>query len=355
MKIYSGRKYLAGLTWVLLCISPQLGRTQAGFSVSGTVLDIETNLPLPNANVFIDKSLIGSSTDSSGHFQLANVPVGNFEIVASLIGYEAQKREIIVSWEFKDQIVFKLRPKPLPGPEVVVTAERDKQWRRDLEKFTALLLSTTKNVDETKILNPHFLSFSENDAGQFEAVACAPLTIENQALGYKLDFVLSDFVATAQSLRYAGYMKFEELEPHSQDQYQRWQKNRRRAYYGSLRHFLALICDSPAHPDRELKDQGFEVFTFKQPWERETMRVAEPVNWMTFFSPSKVPTEVYLSFTDYIGVRYVNEFEERNFLSHHQIERDAQAQESWIKLEQGQVKLDRKGRYLTDSAIMKFG
>jgi hypothetical protein len=167
--------------------------------------------------------------------------------------------------------------------------------------------------------------------------------------------VLSDFVATRQSLRYSGHTKFEELVPQSEEQNRNWQKNRRRAYRGSLRHFLAIICDTTARIDIRLKEQGFEVFTFQFPWERETRRVAEPVNWKTFFGPSKNPGEIYLSFPDYLGVRYLNESEERNFLRHHQIERDPQAQESWIKLAQGRVKIDRTGRFLNDSAIIEGG
>jgi hypothetical protein len=298
---------------------------------------------------------MGSITDSSGHFQFTGLPTGRFEIVASLIGYVAQKVEITISAGSAGPLVFKLRQTVLQGPEVIVTAERDKRWRHDLERFTALLLSTTRNVDETKILNPHVLVFSENEAGQFHAEARAPLIIENQALGYKLDFVLLDFVATAQSLHYAGSTKFEELAPQSEQQQRKWQKNRRRTYQGSLRHFLTIVCDTMARPDLKLKEQGFEVFTFKHAWERETRRVAEPVNWMTFFCSHQVPTETCLSFPDYLGVRYLNEFEESNFLRHHQIERDPQAQESWIKLEQGMVKIDRNGRYQSDAAIKEFG
>jgi hypothetical protein len=216
-------------------------------------------------------------------------------------------------------------------------------------------LSTTKNVEETEILNPHVLVFDEDEAGQFQAAAREPLIIENQALGYKLAFVLDNFAATTQSLRYSGSTKFEELAPASEKQNRQWQKNRARAYQGSLRHFLAILCDNRARIDLKLKEDGFEVFAFKHSWERENMRVAETVNWKAFFRRRERPDEIYLSFPDYLGVRYVNEIEERNFLSYYHVERDAQAQESWIKLEHAPVKIDCNGRYQSDAAIMKFG
>ncbi len=338
----------------LINVAHLLAQTQQ-HSLSGAVLDAETNFPLANANVFIDKSLMGSATDSSGLFHLHNVQPGTYDLVASMIGYETQKREIIITSDSKTQIVFKLRPILLQGPEVVVTAEHEKQWQRDLEKFTALLLSTTQNVKETKILNPQVLVFSENQEGQFEAAAQAPLLIENQALGYKLDFVLEDFVATAQNLSYSGSTKFEELTPKSDEQNEKWQKNRRKAYLGSLRHFLAIVGSTPPRIDAKLKEEGFEVFSFKHVWERENMRAAEPVNWRTFSRRGKTPDEILLSFPDYLGVKYLNEHEERNFLIQYHIEGDPRPQESWLKLEQGPVKIDRLGRYQSDAALTKFG
>ncbi len=348
-------KPFLGLLVVLFYLPIITVRSQGKNSLTGVVLDIETNLPLPNVNVFLDKSLMGSATDSSGRFDIKHVPAGSFQIVVSHIGYEVQKREINLTSEFKDRLVFNLRPTVLRGPEVVVKAEDEKQWRHDLERFTDLILSTTKNVAATKILNPHVLVFGENGNGQFQAVAREPLIIENRALGYKLAFVLDDFVATKQNLRYAGFTKFEELAPESEKQYQRWQKNRLRAYRGSLRHFLAIICDTLARIDLRLKEEGFEIFAFKHSWERESRRVEEPVNWRLFFRPGEQPHEIYLSFPDYLGVKYMNESEERGYLRYYQVEREAQVQESWIKLEQSVVKLDRKGHYYSDAAIMEFG
>ena len=354
MKHFPTRRQFAGLLALVLGIAPQAG-SQERYSMSGMVLDAETGLPLANASVFIDKSLIGGVTDSSGTFAITNVPPGTFNLLASLIGYAAQKREITIAGESQDQLVFKLRPTMLQGPEIVITADQDKRWRRDFEKFSGLLLSNTKNVEKTRILNAHQLTFSENEAGQFQATARAPLVIENHALGYRLDLVLSEFYATSQSLRYSGFTKFEELAPVSEEQSRQWQKNRLRAYKGSLRHFLAIICDTLGHIESRLKEQGFEVFTFQKSWDRETRRIAEPVNWRTFFGRSKVANEIRLSFLDYLGIKYLHEFEERGFLRHHQFEREPRAQESWIKLGNAPIRLDRSGRYLDDAAIMKYG
>ena len=311
--------------------------------------------PLPHASVFIDKSLLGSETDSTGRFLIRRVPPGAFEVVATLIGFEAQKQEVVITGAPKDSLVFKLRPIVLKGPEVVVTAEEDKKWRRDLARFTELLLSSTPNVAETRILNAEVLTFQENEAGQFQAEAAVPLLIENQALGYKLEFVLVNFVATAQSLSYAGLTKFAELVPKSEEQVKRWEKNRRRAYRGSLRHFLRIICGTGERVDVRLKKEGFVVFSFKYPWAPENQRATQPVNWMTFFRAGAQPHEVLLAFPDYLGVKYMREYEERGYLRHHQIERDARAQESWLKLEQEVVSIDRSGRYLSDAALREFG
>lgn len=356
MKNTSYRKCFVGLLWLLFCMPLRLAQAQQQNSLSGVVVDAATGVPLVNASVFIDKSLLGSATDDSGRFHIDNVPVGTFELVVSRIGYETQKREIVLTGGMGEELVFRIRPRVLTGPEVLVTAEYEKQWRQNLEKFTALLLSGTRNVKETRILNPAVLVFEENGSGDFQVKARAPLLIENHALGYRLNFVLQDFAATPQSLRYSGYTHFTELAPESEKQCQRWHKNRLRAYHGSLRHFLTIICDTTARPDARLKAEGFEVFAFRRSWERENQRMAEQVNWKALFQASELSNEVYLSFPDYLGVRYLREEEEREFLSHHQVERDTGPQESWIKLESGRpVKIDRHGRYLGDTALVKYG
>lgn len=105
--------------------------------------------------------------------------------------------------------------------------------------FTRCLLGTSANAEKTKIKNPYCLEFYKNDAGELIAEASEPLQITNNALGYRIEYVLQHFAAKGADTKYAGSSKFYEIESTDQDQILTWRKQRRRAYNGSLRHFLA--------------------------------------------------------------------------------------------------------------------
>jgi len=348
------KNYLIGLLPLLLFFPTLLAQTPTGFPLSGTVLDADTGKPLPHANVFLANTMKGSVTDTTGRFLIRGAPAGTFEIVVSRVGYEVAKREIQVAGELVITSAFKLRPIVLSGVDVEVTASVPKKWKAQLERFTDLLLSTTKNATKTKILNPAILDFREENDG-LTATAAEPLLIENLALGYKLTLVLMKFAASEQKLQYNGSIKFDELAPVSEKQAEEWRKNRLRAHQGSLRHFLATVCDTTTGPTIRLKQEGFETFAFKFLWERETQRHAEPLPVDRFLRRDKKTHAFYLDFHEYLGVRYIHDREEKPFLYYHQLTRDAGVQESWITLEKQTVQIDGQGRYANDLAIAKFG
>ncbi|MCX6270790.1 MAG: carboxypeptidase-like regulatory domain-containing protein [Bacteroidetes bacterium] len=59
-------------------------------TVKGKVVDRETQVSLPGANVVVmgTNPLLGSSTDINGDFSIKNVPVGRYTVKMSFIGYE---------------------------------------------------------------------------------------------------------------------------------------------------------------------------------------------------------------------------------------------------------------------------
>jgi len=57
--------------------------------ISGKVED--AGGPLPGANVFIEGTTIGTSTDMDGRFRIVGAPLGQQQLQVSFIGYEAQK------------------------------------------------------------------------------------------------------------------------------------------------------------------------------------------------------------------------------------------------------------------------
>jgi len=89
--------------------------------ISGTVRDGKNGETLPGVSVFVEKLKLGATTDPSGHFQL-ELPVGEYDVTISFIGYEPSLRHIrLVSNGTAD---FDLFDKSHLIEEVVVTLDR---------------------------------------------------------------------------------------------------------------------------------------------------------------------------------------------------------------------------------------
>ena len=61
--------------------------------ISGRVRDVETNEPLAGVDVFISILQIGGATDVDGYYFILNVPSGNYDVEASMIGYRPEIRK----------------------------------------------------------------------------------------------------------------------------------------------------------------------------------------------------------------------------------------------------------------------
>jgi len=94
--------------------------------VSGKVTSYETEEPLSGATIIIAGTDFKTSTDQNGEFVLKNIPVGNYEVEASLIGYLSSKRsKVEVKPDETTHLLFKLRVSPLIlEREILVVGER---------------------------------------------------------------------------------------------------------------------------------------------------------------------------------------------------------------------------------------
>jgi len=102
------------ITFLLLQVSAFAQNT-----VSGKVVDNKNN-PIPAANVYIDGSYDGSTTDENGNFTFTTDLKGNQILVISVLTYETSKSPIVVE-ECKDK-TFKMKESVNTLDAVVVTA-----------------------------------------------------------------------------------------------------------------------------------------------------------------------------------------------------------------------------------------
>jgi len=94
------KRYL--FTVLLVLMVPALALSQG--TISGTVTDAGTGDALPGANVIVVGQAFGGASDLSGNFVIEGVPAGNYEVSASVIGYET----VILSAQVADGVVTTL-------------------------------------------------------------------------------------------------------------------------------------------------------------------------------------------------------------------------------------------------------
>jgi hypothetical protein len=94
---------------------------QSTGKIAGLVVDQATGEPLPDVNITIDNTLFGANSDLDGYFVILNVPVGEYTVRASFIGYqEVAVEQSRVSAGITTNINFDLTETPLELDEVIV-------------------------------------------------------------------------------------------------------------------------------------------------------------------------------------------------------------------------------------------
>ncbi|GAB3643819.1 carboxypeptidase regulatory-like domain-containing protein [Spirosoma arcticum] len=209
-------------------------------SLTGRVLDAQTNQPLPFATVYLNNTSRGTVADSNGVYRLTNVPLGNAELVGSVLGYQTLRQPLRLTDARLRAVDLRLQPTDQALATVTVTARRNPAWARQFRTFSRELLGNRPQARVCRIMNPGVLSFTE-EKGHLRAQATEPLVIENGALGYRLHYSLLLFDLYRSKLLFAGSARFEELPATSPRQQTGWQANRQKVYQGSLQHLLATL------------------------------------------------------------------------------------------------------------------
>ena len=94
-------------------------------TIRGKVTDAVDGTPLPGANVIIPGLNIGAATDVDGNYIILNIPVGDYDVVCSMIGYKkTTMKEIHVLMDQTQWLNFKLEEEVIEGEEVEVLGTR---------------------------------------------------------------------------------------------------------------------------------------------------------------------------------------------------------------------------------------
>ncbi len=210
--------------------------SQQKYSITGRIIDARSKVAIPFANVYVEGSTIGTQSNEDGTFVLQKLPATKFRLIASVVGYLPYSEEInLLSGDVIREIALEENVKFLG--EVKVSARRDKLWERQLKIFEREFLGTDFNRKLVSIRNLEVLDFVQN-GDTLRAYANTPLVIDNKLLGYIYHFILENFEFRTNRVAYQGIGRFELRDLGDVPLQQRYERNREKAYFGSLKHFL---------------------------------------------------------------------------------------------------------------------
>ncbi|MBC7873400.1 MAG: carboxypeptidase-like regulatory domain-containing protein [Ferruginibacter sp.] len=375
-----------------------------GFSFSqpvikGRVVNGANSTPVPGSSVFINNTSKGTTTDKNGYFELNDISSGKHELIISSIGYETMMHPFSAE-QLPLQLRIELAVKVKELKNVTVEPYVEEGWAKWGKVFMENFMGRTPNAAHCKIKNEKTIRFRYyKKSNRVVAYSDEPLILENKALGYRISYQMEDFEVNFKTgvTLFAGYPFFEEIDKSRKGLKQRWGRNRGKAYYGSMTHFMySLYHDS-------LQQQGFEVRRMSRVPNKEKERVKRiyprkrvvtmQMNGITITRDGKNDQpqaledssdyydrimqqkdylEIYgldlltedslilredgeykiLFFTDYLYITYKNEMEDPDYILQFGERRSPVFQRSYISMPgQNLVAIDKKGSYYPPQEI----
>jgi len=129
-------------------LSTPIVHAQERGAVTGRVTEAETGAPLPGANVAIEGTSVGTSTDRDGRFRLGSVPTGSQTLVASFVGFQTVEATVTVDGGTTVEQDFALESQVLQTGEVIVSGIRRSQSRAISQKRQALHVVDVLSADD---------------------------------------------------------------------------------------------------------------------------------------------------------------------------------------------------------------
>ncbi len=248
---------------------------QQNHDIGGKITDATSGSAIGGCSVFINSTSKGTTSSSDGRFELHQVPMGNYELIVSSVGYETY----VLPYGAKQMplhLEIQLKRKSTELSAITIEPYDKNGWQKWGKVFTDNFVGKTMYANECKIKNPEVLRFSfSNRRNRLKVVADDPLIVENKALGYEVKYDLTEFSVdyNTKVVLYLGYPLFVDLGTTNQKRQHRWQANRQQAYLGSLTHFMRCLYLN------DLDQEGFQLHRRIQVpnWEKQrVMKVYKP-------------------------------------------------------------------------------
>ena len=115
------KSIFTGIVLLLFPVLIHASMNQHDANIVGHVIDAKTHEHLPFVSVSLKGTTIGIMTDSTGHYFLKDLPLGEYTLVASNVGYRTIEKKVTIRASKTLEVNFELAEEDFSIHEVVVT------------------------------------------------------------------------------------------------------------------------------------------------------------------------------------------------------------------------------------------
>jgi len=230
-------------------------------TITGVITEATSGKPIPHVEVFISGTTIGTTTNKKGKFSL-KVPFFPCTLVADHVSYDSFVKNIDGS---EHEFQINLKPSLFAVQEIKVAGKNNR--KQNLKFFYSRFIR--ENKKKIEVVNDSVLLFKSN-RNEFIAYSREPLIIINRILGYRIKLSLISFriyrtefpggreipLKNKKGMEYgqiSGYFYYKPIETNSLKEKLKYQRNRRKFYFGSDRHFLKSVYHN------NVEEEGYEM------------------------------------------------------------------------------------------------
>lgn len=131
-------KYFS-ILMVLFCSINLHSQKKTDANIVGDVKNKISGEHIPFINVTINNTVIGTTTDHTGHYFLKNLPVGKFTLKVSGVGYKTVEQVVEIIEGKTEEVNFVTEETSISLNEMVVSANRNETSRKDASVVVSVI------------------------------------------------------------------------------------------------------------------------------------------------------------------------------------------------------------------------
>lgn len=100
---------------------------------------------IPFVNIFLENTTLGTTTDVTGHYMMVDLPIGEYTVVAKMVGYKIQKKQVSLKTGETAEVKFDLEEEFILVDDVVITGT--KTFKRQTESAVIVNVMDAKAIE----------------------------------------------------------------------------------------------------------------------------------------------------------------------------------------------------------------